>query len=141
MLAPMLALVLALVLAPAHAQVLATDADLLKLERSGPPSCDGRGRYSPLPSSTSPSGPESGGLEGCCGRHDGLRGSSRVPWAQRLARIYEVLPLSCLVCRGEIRIISYITRHSGRKGFRIRREPKRRPCWRSSLRSSEAPAA
>jgi len=62
----MLAPMLALALAPA----LATDADLLKVERSGPPSCDGRGRYSPLPSSTSPSGPESGGPEGCCGRRD-----------------------------------------------------------------------
>jgi hypothetical protein len=30
-------------------------------------------------------------------------------WAQLLARIYEVLPLLCPVCGGEMRIISFIT--------------------------------
>jgi hypothetical protein len=35
--------------------------------------------------------------------------SSRMFWAQLLARIYEVLPLLCPVCGGEMRIISFIT--------------------------------
>ncbi|TVR60583.1 MAG: IS91 family transposase [Gemmatimonadales bacterium] len=35
--------------------------------------------------------------------------SSRMLWAQLLARIYEVLPLLCPVCGGEMRIISFIT--------------------------------
>ena len=35
--------------------------------------------------------------------------SSRRLWAQLLARIYEVLPLLCRVCGGEMRIISFIT--------------------------------
>jgi hypothetical protein len=30
-------------------------------------------------------------------------------WAQLLARIYEVLPLLCPACQGEMRIISFIT--------------------------------
>ncbi len=34
---------------------------------------------------------------------------SRMLWAQLLARIYEVLPLLCPVCGGEMRIISFIT--------------------------------
>ena len=33
-------------------------------------------------------------------------------WAQLLARIYEVLPLLCPVCKGEMRIISFITQPS-----------------------------
>ena len=32
-----------------------------------------------------------------------------MPWAQLLARIYEVLPLLCPTCGGEMRIISFIT--------------------------------
>jgi hypothetical protein len=35
--------------------------------------------------------------------------SSRMLWAQLLARIYEVLPLLCPACGGEMRIISFIT--------------------------------
>jgi hypothetical protein len=35
--------------------------------------------------------------------------SSRILWAQLLARIYEVLPLLCPACGGEMRIISFIT--------------------------------
>ena len=35
--------------------------------------------------------------------------SSRRLWAQLLARIYEVLPLLCPACGGEMRIISFIT--------------------------------
>jgi hypothetical protein len=35
--------------------------------------------------------------------------SSRMLWAQLLTRIYEVLPLLCPVCGGEMRIISFIT--------------------------------
>lgn len=35
--------------------------------------------------------------------------SSRMLWAQLLARIYEVLPLLCPACGGELRIISFIT--------------------------------
>ena len=35
--------------------------------------------------------------------------SSRMHWAQLLARIYEVLPLLCPACGGEMRIISFIT--------------------------------
>ncbi|TVR59848.1 MAG: hypothetical protein EA422_14570 [Gemmatimonadales bacterium] len=38
-----------------------------------------------------------------------IRMPSRMPWAQLLARIYEVLPLLCPVCGGEMRIISFIT--------------------------------
>jgi hypothetical protein len=34
---------------------------------------------------------------------------SRMLWAQLLARIYEVLPLLCPTCGGEMRIISFIT--------------------------------
>jgi hypothetical protein len=34
---------------------------------------------------------------------------SRMLWAQLLARIYEVLPLLCPVCSGEMKIISFIT--------------------------------
>ena len=30
-------------------------------------------------------------------------------WAQLLARIYEVLPLLCPACKGEMRIVSFIT--------------------------------
>ena len=35
--------------------------------------------------------------------------SSRMLWAQLLARIYEVLPLLCPACGGEMKIISFIT--------------------------------
>jgi hypothetical protein len=35
--------------------------------------------------------------------------SSRMLWAQRLARIYEVPPLLCPACGGEMRIVSFIT--------------------------------
>jgi hypothetical protein len=35
--------------------------------------------------------------------------SSRMLWAQLLARIYEVLPLLCPACGGEMRILSFIT--------------------------------
>jgi len=35
--------------------------------------------------------------------------SSRMLWARLLARIYEVLPLLCPACGGEMRIISFIT--------------------------------
>jgi len=35
--------------------------------------------------------------------------SSRMLWVQLLARIYEVLPLLCPVCGGDMRIISFIT--------------------------------
>jgi hypothetical protein len=35
--------------------------------------------------------------------------SGRILWAQLLARIYEVLPLLCPACGGEMRIISFIT--------------------------------
>lgn len=35
--------------------------------------------------------------------------SSRMLWAQLLARIYEVLPLLCPACGGEMRIVSFIT--------------------------------
>ena len=34
---------------------------------------------------------------------------SRILWAQLLARIYEVLPLLCPVCGGEMQISSFIT--------------------------------
>jgi hypothetical protein len=34
---------------------------------------------------------------------------SRMLWAQLLARIYEVLPLLCPVCGGEMKVISFIT--------------------------------
>jgi hypothetical protein len=35
--------------------------------------------------------------------------SSRIPWAQLLARIYEVLPLLCPACGGEMRVLAFIT--------------------------------
>jgi hypothetical protein len=35
--------------------------------------------------------------------------SSRMLWAQLLARIYEVLPLLCPACGGEMKIVSFIT--------------------------------
>ena len=35
--------------------------------------------------------------------------SSRILWAQLLARIYEILPLRCPTCGGKMRIISFIT--------------------------------
>ncbi len=35
--------------------------------------------------------------------------SSRMLWAQLLARIYQVLPFLCPACDGEMRIISFIT--------------------------------
>ena len=35
--------------------------------------------------------------------------STRMGWAQLLARIYEVLPLLCPACGGEMRILSFIT--------------------------------
>jgi hypothetical protein len=39
----------------------------------------------------------------------GLLGSLRMSWAQLLARIYEVLPLLCPACGGEMKVISFIT--------------------------------
>lgn len=34
---------------------------------------------------------------------------SRIPWAELLARIYEVLPLLCPACGGEMRILAFVT--------------------------------
>ena len=42
--------------------------------------------------------------------------SGRMLWAQLLARIYEVLPLLCPACGGEMRIISFVTLPSRRPG-------------------------
>ncbi len=39
----------------------------------------------------------------------GTNRSARISWARLLARIYEVLPLLCPACRGEMRVISFIT--------------------------------
>lgn len=36
-------------------------------------------------------------------------GSARIRWAQLLARIYEVLPLLCPSCGGEMRILAFLT--------------------------------
>ena len=35
--------------------------------------------------------------------------ASRIPWARLLARIYEVLPLLCPACGGEMRVLSFLT--------------------------------
>lgn len=35
--------------------------------------------------------------------------SARLRWAQLLARIYEVLPLLCPACGGELRVIAFLT--------------------------------
>jgi hypothetical protein len=35
--------------------------------------------------------------------------SARIPWAHLLARIYEVLPVLCPVCHGEMRVIAFLT--------------------------------
>jgi len=40
-----------------------------------------------------------------CGTSD----SARTSWARLLARIYEVLPLLCPACGGEMRVLSFIT--------------------------------
>lgn len=37
------------------------------------------------------------------------RSSSRLRWARLLARIYEVLPLLCTGCGGELRILPFLT--------------------------------
>jgi hypothetical protein len=34
--------------------------------------------------------------------------SGRIPWARLLARIYEILPLLCPVCQGEMRVIAFL---------------------------------
>ncbi|MEX1258765.1 MAG: hypothetical protein WEG36_14210 [Gemmatimonadota bacterium] len=39
----------------------------------------------------------------------GTSGSARISWARLLARIYEVLPLLCPACGGEMRVLSFIT--------------------------------
>jgi hypothetical protein len=35
--------------------------------------------------------------------------SARISWARLLARIYEVLPLLCPACGGEMKVLSFIT--------------------------------
>jgi hypothetical protein len=38
-------------------------------------------------------------------------GPGQALWALLLARIYEVLPLRCVLCGGEMRIIAFVTDH------------------------------
>jgi hypothetical protein len=37
------------------------------------------------------------------------RSPARFPWALLLTRIYQILPLRCMLCGGEMRIIAFIT--------------------------------
>ena len=37
------------------------------------------------------------------------RSPARLLWALLLARIYEILPLRCMLCGGEMRIIAFVT--------------------------------
>ncbi len=60
--------------------------------------------------------------------------SSRMLWAQFLARIYEVLPLLCPACGGEMRIISFITLPSTVQDILLHldlplRPPRVSPAW------------
>ena len=37
------------------------------------------------------------------------KGSAHILWAALIARIYEVLPLLCPICAGQMRVIAFIT--------------------------------
>jgi hypothetical protein len=43
--------------------------------------------------------------------HQPERSPARYLWALLLARIYEILPLRCALCGGEMRIIAFLTDH------------------------------
>ena len=62
--------------------------------------------------------------------------SSRILWAQLLARIYEVLPLLCPVCGGEMKIISFITLPSTVQRILLHLDSPHRPPRVSPARSS-----
>ncbi len=53
--------------------------------------------------------------------------SSRMLWAQLVARIYEVLPLLCPACSGEMRIISFITFPATVQGILLHLDLPHRP--------------
>jgi len=68
-----------------------------------PPAPDQLDRFVAPPSPSRQTGPSSTQAATPSSR------ASRMLWAQLLARIYEVLPLLCPACQGEMRIVSFIT--------------------------------
>ncbi len=43
------------------------------------------------------------------GRDTGFRSPARYLWAMLLARLFEIFPLTCPHCGGEVRILAFIT--------------------------------
>jgi hypothetical protein len=62
----------------------------------------------PLPEDDEPQPSEARGSQAAEGSPPSGR-SARIRWAQLLARIYEVLPLLCPTCGGEMRILAFLT--------------------------------
>jgi hypothetical protein len=67
------------------------------------------------------------------------------PWARLLARIYEVLPLLCPVCQGEMRVIAFLTdpavvRDLRHLGIQFHPHPRpRSPSGRDRVRPDSGP--